>query len=262
MNNNNDDNNINDITELTTHFLSKYNIYNTHQSRNNRETQRETQDNLKLHSKMSYKDIRFYKKRLSQVYKSLYYYYLYSYKNQHKSTQNNQDTNGNINSLENSPDISDDMMEVFEKFLFLSINHFKFIDKTTILQEEYNNIIKNTDENINRNIDGNIDNKSKPIPDIDKTFFLDKDKINIDNANNILMKNVNISLRGKPINTLMNIKKTPLYQKKPIFIPKQKKINIKEKRFKYKDKKDKDAKKDKKKNNENINNIDNKIDNK
>jgi hypothetical protein len=202
-----------EFTHMTAQFLSKYNVYN-----NNRENNRADTRSLKN----TYKDMKFYKKRFIQLCKNLYSL-------QMKRYSNNLDRNKELSEVveDTNQDMNQDILEAFHDFMLLSFNNFKFIDKSIIIQEEYNQSQSQTQSETYTGHNSH---------DLDKTFFLDKNKIALEDANKVLIKHVDISLKGKPIHTLMNLKRKPLYETKPTFIPKQKKINIKDKRFKHKNK--------------------------
>lgn len=102
----------------------------------------------------------------------------------------------------------DDIYRAFDKFIHTSIDYFKTIDRSDILQEDY----KDLEENLNHLDD-----------------FLEPSDISIENANKGMMRQIYI--KNSTLDGL--VKRTILKKEEPI-LPKKKKINLKDPELKNK----------------------------
>lgn len=132
----------------------------------------------------SYKDKKFYRKRIIQLTKDL------------------------LSDEIDSVFYHDDIYRAFDKFIHTSIDYFKTIDRSDILQEDY----KDLEENLNHFDD-----------------FLEPSNISIENANKGMMRQIYI--KNSTLDGL--VKRTVLKKEEPI-LPKKKKINLKDPELKNK----------------------------
>ena len=141
----------------------------------------------KKQAKIERKDFRFYKKRIFKLYKDL------------------------MMKKETDPDL----IEAFNEFNKKAIEHLKFIDKSSVLQEEYADFSNNTPAKHCFNTSEN------------KLF----DKVNY--SNHMLMKDYNIAT--KSVTESLGVTRKKIKETPPPVLPKTKQINLKDKKFKHKD---------------------------
>ena len=132
----------------------------------------------------SYKDKKFYRKRIIQLTKDL------------------------LSDEIDSVFYHDDIYRAFDKFIHTSIDYFKTIDRSDILQEDY----KDLEENLSHLDD-----------------FLEPSDISIENANKGMMRQIYV--KNSTLDGL--VKRTILKKEEPI-LPKKKKINLKDPELKNK----------------------------
>ena len=137
--------------------------------------------------KIERKDFRFYKKRIFNLYKQL------------------------MTKKETDPVL----LEAFNEFNKKAIEHLKFIDKSSILQEEY--------VDLSDNISGKHCFNTSVNKPLDKVQY----------SNHMLMKDYNLAT--KSVTEGLGVIKKKLKETKPIVLPEKKNINLKDTKFKHKD---------------------------
>jgi hypothetical protein len=165
-------------------------------------------------SKKDKKDKYFYKKRIISLVKKLL------------------DPEISENNLNN--EISQDVEYAFNYFVKITVNYFKTIDKTDILQEEYKNLNNSNSEitindKINTNNDTNFKDELEQFigDDINAISELEDHM----NMNKLFMRSINLNKNG----TLDNfIKKTLVIKENEIILPQKKNINLKDPALKNK----------------------------
>lgn len=105
-----------------------------------------------------------------------------------------------------------DLVLSFEDFAYTTIKYLKFKDKSMILQEEYKDLSNNKNGVHCYNT------------------FVNKPLDKIEQVNHLLARNLNV--KTKSINECLSIKHTELKERKPMMIPKNKDLNLKDPKFK------------------------------
>ncbi len=139
------------------------------------------------------KEYRFYKKRILQLFKDI----------MNKKIENN------------------DLIDAYNIFVLQSIDYLKNVDKTDILQKDYNrkNVHFNLDEQPTRQEQTQEQTQEQDIPNIE----IDK----------LLYKNNN-ETKHLRIDKLLNIERKRIIPKKEIVLPKQKELNLQDPKLKTK----------------------------
>lgn len=128
--------------------------------------------------------------------------------------------------LNDEVDVSPDVKESYNNYIKHCIEYFKMIDKSDIIQNEYNEASSESNKLILEN--ENEDNDNIKMDIVDSSIIQNTKQY--DNANNILFNKTN------KINTLDNfVKKIHIENNKiPEIIPRKRKINLKDPLLKFK----------------------------
>lgn len=128
--------------------------------------------------------------------------------------------------LNDEVDVSPDVKEAYNNYIKHCIEYFKMLDKSDIIQNEYNEASSESNKLILENEDEDNDNIKMDI--VESTIIQNTNQY--DNANNILFNKTN------KINTLDNfVKKIHIENNKiPEIIPRKRKINLKDPLLKFK----------------------------
>lgn len=130
--------------------------------------------------------------------------------------------------LNDEVDVSPDVKESYNNYIKHCIEYFKMIDKSDIIQNEYNEASNESNKLILENENENEDNDNIKMDIVDSSIIQNTKQY--DNANNILFNKTN------KINTLDNfVKKIHIENNKiPEIIPRKRKINLKDPLLKFK----------------------------